>query len=282
MSYFKTGVLLILLTLVLVWAGGMVGGRQGAAIAFVIAFVINMASFWFSDKIVLSMYKARPVTESEYPDLFKIVRSLTQGASLPMPKVYIIPQNSPNAFATGRNPKNAAICVTRGIMDVLNYDELKGVIAHELGHVKNRDILIMSVAATIAGAIMMLANMARWAAIFGGFRSRDERGSGNIIGLLAAMIVAPLAAMLIQLAISRSREYAADRQGANLAHSSFGLANALEKLDQASKVRRLNASPQTAHMFIVNPLKGDFVSNLFSTHPPIKERVRRLQEMVVG
>ncbi|MBI4335870.1 MAG: zinc metalloprotease HtpX [Candidatus Omnitrophica bacterium] len=279
MNYFKTGILLIALTLLFVWVGGMIGGRQGAQTAFVFAFIMNIASYWFSDKIVLAMYKARPASEESYPELFGVVRSLAQEAGIPVPKVYVVPQDSPNAFATGRNPKHAAVCVTRGIMGVLNQDELKGVIAHELGHVKNRDILIMSVTATVAGAIMMLANMARWAAMFGGTRSRDDRGGSNAIGFLVAAIVAPLAAMLIQLAISRSREYAADRQGALLSHSPAGLAAALGKLEQASRFRKLSASPQTAHMFIVNPLSGDFFATLFSTHPPVKERVRRLEQM---
>lgn len=280
MSYFKTAVLLIALTLLLVWAGGMLGGAKGAEIAFIIAFVMNITSYWFSDKIVLAMYRAKPADESAYPDLYRVVRSLTQEAGLPMPKVYIIPQSAANAFATGRNPKHAVVCVTSGILEILNYEELKGVLAHELGHVKNRDILIMTVAATVAGAIMMLANMARWAAIFGGSRSRDRQGGGNAIGFLVAIIIAPIAAMLVQLAISRSREYAADKQGALLAHSPSGLARALGKLNEASKVRRLNASPQTAHMFIVNPLSGDFFATLFSTHPPIRERIKRLEEMV--
>ncbi len=283
MNYIKTGVLLIALTILFIWVGGMIGGRQGAQIAFVMAFIMNIVSYWFSDKIVLAMYGARPADENEYPELFRIVRGLAQDAALPMPRIYVIPQDSPNAFATGRNPKNAVVCVTKGIMDILSYEELKGVIAHELSHVKNRDILIMSIAATIAGAIMMLANMARWAAFFGGgSRSRDRQGGSNLVGLLVAAILAPLAAMLVQLAISRSREYAADKRGAYLAHSSSGLSGALRKLDEASKFRRMNASPQTAHMFIVNPLRGDFFAALFSTHPPIKERVRRLEEMVVG
>lgn len=283
MNYFKTAVLLIALTLLFVWVGGLIGGRQGAQIAFVMALIMNMVSYWFSDKIVLAMYRAKPASENDYPELFRIVRSLAQEAGLPMPKVYIMPQDAPNAFATGRNPKHAVVCVTSGIMDILAYEELKGVIAHELGHVRNRDILIMSVAATIAGAIMMLADMARWSAMFGGYRSRDSRsGSGNAIGLLAAAIIAPLAAMLVQLAISRSREYAADKRGAQLTHSPMGLANALRKLDEAARFRKLKASPQTAHMFIVNPLKGDFFATLFSTHPPVKERIRRLEEMVVG
>ncbi|NQU73647.1 MAG: zinc metalloprotease HtpX [Candidatus Omnitrophica bacterium] len=282
MNYLKTGILIAGLTLLLVWVGGMIGGARGAQIAFIIAFIMNAASFWFSDKIVLRMYKARPAGEDEYPKLFQIVKGLTQDAKLPMPRVYVIPQDSPNAFATGRDPDNAVVCVTKGIMDILSEEELKGVIAHELGHVKNRDILIMSITATLAGAIMMLAYMARWAAIFGGFRSRNSGGSSNIIGLLATVIVAPLAATLIQLAISRSREYAADKQGAYLAHSSTGLANALQKLEEASKYKKLSASPQTAHMFIVNPLSGGFLAKLFSTHPPIKERIKRLGEVVVG
>lgn len=282
MNYFKTGVLLIALTLLFVLVGGMIGGRQGAQVAFAIALAMNVISYWFSDKIVLAMYRASPVSENEYPELFKIVRSLTQEAGLPMPKLYIVPQDSPNAFATGRNPKNAVVCVTKGIMDVLSYEELKGVIAHELGHVKNRDILIMTITATIAGAIMMIANMARWAAFFGGGRSRDDREGGNVIGLLVAVVVAPLAAMLIQLAISRSREYAADKAGANLSHSPTGLANALRKLEEASRFNKLRASPQTAHMFIVNPLSGNFLTSLFSTHPPMKERIRRLEEMAVN
>jgi len=280
MSYIRTGLLLIALTALFVWGGGALGGIQGAEVAFVMAFVMNMASYWFSDKIVLAMYRARPVSETEYPQLYQIVRSLTQQEGMPMPKIYAIPQGSPNAFATGRGPRHAAVCVTDGIMDLLTHDELKGVIAHELGHIKNRDILIMSITATIAGAIMMLANMARWAALFGGVRCRDDRDGGNAISLLAAMIVAPLAAMLVQLAISRSREYAADRQGAHVAHSAMGLASALRKLEEASRVRPMKASPQTAHMFIVNPLRGDFLMTLFSTHPPIRERIKRLEAMV--
>ncbi|MEI8176723.1 MAG: zinc metalloprotease HtpX [Candidatus Omnitrophota bacterium] len=283
MNYFKTGVLLVALTLLFVWVGGMLGGRQGAIMAFALAFAMNIISYWFSDKIVLAMYRARPVSENDYPDLFRLVRSLTQGAGLPMPKVYVIAQDAPNAFATGRSPAHAAVCVTEGILTLLDYEELKGVIAHELGHIKNRDILIMSVVATVAGAIMMIASMARWAAMFGGFRSRDERGDSNVFGLIAAAILAPVAATLIQLAISRSREYAADKRGAQLAHSPMGLANALRKLDQAAQFKRLaGASPQTAHMFIVNPLRTDFFSKIFSTHPPVPERIKRLEEMVTG
>ncbi|MCX5716317.1 MAG: zinc metalloprotease HtpX [Candidatus Omnitrophica bacterium] len=283
MNYLKTGILLIALTLLFVWVGGLLGGREGMQIAFGMALIMNFVSYWFSDKIVLSMYGAKEVKEGAYPDLHRIVRSLTQEIGLPMPKVYVIQQDAPNAFATGRGPSHAAVCATTGIMETLSEDELKGVIAHELGHIKNRDILIMTVTATVAGAIMMLANMARWAMIFGGGRSRDDRGgSSNAAGLLVAMIIAPLAATLIQLAISRSREYEADKRGAQFTHSPMGLANALRKLDEASKFKKMKVSPQTAHMFIVNPLSGDFFATLFSTHPPIKERIRRLESMVVA
>jgi heat shock protein HtpX len=281
MNYFKTGVLLIALTVLFVWVGSLIGGTVGAEYAFVLALIMNVISFWFSDKIVLAMYGARPVSEDRYPQLFSIVRNIAREANIPMPKVYVIPQNAANAFATGRGPKHAAVCVTEGIMGLLGPDELKGVIAHELGHIKNRDILIMTITATIAGAIMMIANMARWAFVFGGGRSRDDRNGGNPIALLAAVIIAPLAAMLIQLAISRSREYAADRRGAQLAHSSMGLAHALRKLEESARFSRMQASPQTAHMFIVNPLRGEAIASLFSTHPPVSERIRRLETMVV-
>jgi len=283
MNYFKTGVLLIALTLLFVWVGGMLGGRQGMVFAFALAFVMNIVSYWFSDKIALAMYRAHPVSENDYPDLYRIVRQLTQEDGLPMPKVFIVDQDAPNAFATGRNPKNATVCVTSGIMNILNEQELKGVIAHELSHVKNRDILIMSVTATIAGAIMMIASMARWAMIFGGRGSRDNKnGASNLVGFLVAAIVAPLAATLIQLAISRSREYAADKKGALLAHSSMGLANALRKLEDSKRFTRLAGSPQTAHMFIINPFSGNFLSSMFSTHPPTQERIKRLETMVIG
>ena len=280
MNYLKTGILLVVFTLLFVWIGGMVGGQLGMMFAFIFALLVNFGAYWFSDRIVLSMYKAEEVSESQTPDLFAIVRELVSEAKIPMPKVYIIPQNSPNAFATGRDPKHAAVCVTRGIMDILNREELKGVLAHEIAHIKNRDVLIMTVAASVAGAIMMLANMARWAAIFGvGGRGRDR--SGGVIGLLAVSILAPIAALIVQLAISRTREYSADKGGAMLADSSAGLAGALAKLEEAAKHRKMNASPQTAHMFIVNPLRGNMLASLFSTHPPIQERVRRLREMKV-
>ena len=281
MNYLKTGILLVVLTMLLVWIGGMIGGQQGMVTAFIFALLMNFGVYFFSDKIVLAMYRAQEIAEAKMPELYAIVRELTSEANIPMPKLYMVPQNAPNAFATGRNPKHAVVCVTSGIMDILSRDELKGVLAHELAHVKNRDTLIMTITASVAGAIMMIANMARWAAIFGtGGRDRN-RGNSNLIGLLIVSILAPLAAMIIQLAISRTREYAADNRGARFAHSPYGLANAHKKLDASTRYRSLNASPQTAHMFIVNPLRGEGVMNLFSTHPPIKERVRRLEGMSI-
>ena len=276
----KTTFLLAALTVLIVWIGNLMGGRQGMGIAFVLAFVMNIGSYWFSDKIVLALYRARPIEESENPQLYRIVRELTTRAQLPMPRIYMIPQETPNAFATGRNPEHAVVAVTEGIMRILTPEEVKGVLAHELGHVKNRDILISSIAATLAGVVMILASMARWAAIFGGFRgSDDEDRGGGIVGLIVMAILAPIAATLIQLAISRSREYLADETGARLAHNPEGLARALEKLEIASEKIPMDASPSTAHMFIVNPLSGKTLANLFSTHPPIEERIRRLRSM---
>lgn len=281
MNYFKTGVLLIALTLLLVWAGGLFGGQQGAVIAFAIAMGMNFFSYWFSDKIVLKMYGAREVSAHEAPSLCGIVRELTERAHLPMPKVYIMPTSAMNAFATGRNPKHAAVAVTEGIMNALSKEELKGVLGHELSHVKNRDILISTIVATIAGAITMLANMARWAALFGGYGGRDEddRGGGGL-GFLFLAILAPIAALVIQMAISRSREYAADKGGAILTGNPLGLAGALEKLHQATRVRPMNAGMATAHLFIVNPLSGRSFFTIFSTHPPVEERIKRLRAMV--
>jgi heat shock protein HtpX len=276
----KTTLLLGALTALILWIGRMVGGQTGMFVAFLLALVMNAASYWFSDKIVLAMYQARPVEESQNPQLYRIVRELTAEAGLPMPGIYVIPQQAPNAFATGRNPAHAVVAVTEGIMGILTPAELKGVLAHELGHVKNRDILVSSIAATLAGAIMILANMAKWAAIFGGFRGDDDdRDGGGFLGLIVTIIVAPIAAMLIQLAISRSREYLADETGARLAHNPEGLARALEKLEVASERIPMDANPSTAHMFIVNPLSGRSLANLFSTHPPIEERIRRLRSM---
>jgi heat shock protein HtpX len=278
----KTTVLLAALTAFFLVIGQYLGGQNGLVIAFIFAAVMNLGSYWFSDKIVLAMYRARQVDASEAPELHQMIAELAQNAGLPMPRVYVIPQDTPNAFATGRNPEHAAVAVTEGILRLLNRDELKGVLAHELGHIRNRDILIGSIAATLAGAIMMLANMARWTAFLGGMGRSDDNeggGAGGLVGLIVMSILAPIAAMLIQMAISRSREYQADSTGARIAGSPWGLAGALQKLDYAAKKIPMDASPQTAHMFIVNPLSGRSLLNLFSTHPPIEERIARLREM---
>jgi heat shock protein HtpX len=277
----KTGVLLAGLTILLVLVGGAVGGQHGMLLAFIMALVMNVASYWFSDKIVLSMYRAQPVTEASAPDLYRIVRTLATRAGLPMPRVYIIPTDTPNAFATGRDPQHAAVAVTEGIMRMLDDEELEGVLAHELGHVKNRDTLIMTVAATLAGAITYLAHMAQWAAIFGGGRRDDEGSHGGMLGGILMAILAPIAAMLVQMAISRTREYQADTTGARIAGNPRGLARALEKMDRAAKALPMDASPATAHLFIVNPLSGGALLSLFSTHPPIQERIARLRAMAV-
>lgn len=279
MNYIKTGLLLIALTMIFVWIGGYFGGQQGAVYAFIFALIMNMISYWFSDKIVLMMYGAKEANINEVPELYNLVKELITAAKMPMPKIYITPQNTPNAFATGRSPKHSAVCVTQGILNILDKGELKGVIAHELSHIKNRDTLIMTVAATIAGAITMIANWARWAAIFGGRGSRDRDGNG--IGMLVTLIVAPIAAMLIQFAISRSREYAADKRGAMMAGTSMGLCHALLKLEKGNKVYPMDANKATAHLFIVNPLRADMIGALFSTHPPIRERVKRLENMTI-
>ncbi len=276
----RTTLLLAALTILILWIGKMIGGQGGMFVAFILAVVMNAGSYWFSDKIVLAMYQAQPIEESQAPQVYQIVRELAAEAHLPMPRIYMIPQETPNAFATGRNPENAVVAVTEGIMRILTPAELKGVLAHELGHVKNRDILVSSIAATLAGAIMILASMARWAAIFGGFRgSSDEDSGGGILGLIVTAILAPIAATLIQLAISRSREYLADETGARLAHNPESLARALEKLAAASEKIPMDANPSTAHLFIVNPLSGRALAGLFSTHPPIEERIRRLRSM---
>ncbi|TSK05847.1 MAG: zinc metalloprotease HtpX [Geobacter sp.] len=277
MNRFKTAVLLTTLTLIMVALGSAIGGRGGMYLAFFMACAMNLFSYWFSDKIVLRMYGAQEITESENPAFYGIVRRLALQGGLPMPKVYIIPSESPNAFATGRNPEHAAVAATEGILRILTPEELEGVMAHELSHVANRDILISTIAATIAGAISMLANMVQWAAIFGS-RSDDDEGGGW--GGLALAIIAPIAAMLIQLAVSRSREYLADESGARLCGRPRALANALRKLDQASHVLPMQeARPATAHMFIVNPLSGGALMRLFSTHPPMEERIARLEQM---
>ena len=279
MNIVKTGLLLGALTGLLMLIGGYFGGQQGVVIAFIFAMVMNFGSYWFSDKLILRMYKAQEVSESQAPELYAMVKDLALKASLPMPKVYIIPEDTPNAFATGRNEHHAVVAVTEGILRILNKDELEGVIAHELTHIKNRDMLIGSIAATLAGAIVMLANMAQWAAIFGGAsRDNDEEG-GGIVGLIFMAILAPIAATIIQMAISRSREYLADEGGAKVSKKPYGLAGALEKLSRASQAVPMDANPSTAHMFIVNPLSGKSLMNLFSTHPPVEERIARLKSM---
>jgi len=281
MNTVKTLGLMVFMTLLLVFVGAALGGRSGMVMAFAMAAIMNVGMYWFSDKIVLRMYKAQPVTEAEAPELYAIVHSLVQKAGLPMPKVYIIPDETPNAFATGRNPEHAVVAVTHGIMRILSREELAGVIAHELAHIKHRDMLTGTIVATIAGAISMLAQMAQWSMIFGGRRDDDEGGSPIVA--LVMMIVAPIAAMLVQMAISRTREFEADKGGAQIAGSSSGLANALLKLEKGSQlVPMTDAKPATAHMFIVNPLTGGGLMKLFSTHPPIAERVARLNEMARG
>ncbi|MEW6184261.1 MAG: zinc metalloprotease HtpX [Thermodesulfobacteriota bacterium] len=277
----KTTLLLGLMTVLIIFIGGAVGGQNGMVFAFFLAGIMNIGSYWFSDKIVLAMYRAQQIAPQDHPEIHQMVEELAQNAGLPKPRIYLIEDDSPNAFATGRNPQHAVVAVTSGILRILSRQELKGVLAHELAHVKNRDILVGSIAATMAGAIMILANMARFAAFFGGSRdSNDGEGGGGIIGLLVMTIVAPIAAMLIQMAISRSREYLADASGARFSGNPLGLAGALEKLHTASKrIPMENPKPATAHMFIVNPLSGRSLLNLFSTHPPIEERIARLRSM---
>ena len=275
----KTGVLLGVLTALFVVIGYALGGQQGMVVAFALAVAMNMFSYWFSDKIVLAMYGARPISEAEAPRLYAIVRRLATRAQIPMPPVYLIPTDAPNAFATGRSPDHAAVAVTEGIMRILDEDELEGVLAHELSHVRNRDVLISTIAATLAGAITYLAHMMQWAAFFGGGRSSDDEEGGSPWAMLLLAILAPFAAMLVQLAVSRAREYQADASGARLAGRSSGLAKALEKLETAARAEPMPANPATAHLFIVNPLSGQTLMRLFSTHPPIEERVRRLRAM---
>jgi len=272
----KTVLLLAGMTAFLIVIGRLLGGRTGMYLAFILAVGMNFFSYWFSDKIVLKMYGAQEVTPADAPQLHQIVDELAREAGIPKPKVYIIPDDSPNAFATGRNPEHAAVAATEGIMRLLTPTELKGVLAHEIGHVRNRDILISTIAATMAGAIMILADMARFGAIFG-LGGRDNEEGPGIIGVLVMSIIAPIAAMLIQMAISRSREYLADETGAHLSHNPESLARALEKLSLGVQRAPMDASPATAHMFIVNPLTGSGLMHLFSTHPPMKERVKRLR-----
>ncbi|MFQ5975855.1 MAG: zinc metalloprotease HtpX [Candidatus Hydrothermarchaeales archaeon] len=279
MKMLKTAFLLGLLTGLLVLVGNIMGGTGGMILAFIFAIIMNFGSYWYSDTIVLKMYKAKEVSPSEAPVLHEIVENLANRAEIPKPKVYIVNDESPNAFATGRDPKHAAVAATTGILRLLTKEELEGVLGHELAHVKNRDTLISAIAATIAGVITMIAMWARWAAIFGGFGGDRDNGGSNIITFLALAILAPIAAMIVQLAISRSREYVADESGAKIAGNPLYLASALQKLERGAVAVPMDANPSTAHMFIVNPLKGGLMKSLFSTHPPIPERVARLEKM---
>jgi len=274
-NYLKTTLLLGLLTGLILVCGQLLGGQTGLVLALGFAAVLNFGSYWFSDKIVLAVHRAQPASPQQAPRLHAIVDRLVARAGIPKPKLYVLPQPAPNAFATGRNPDHAAVAVTAGLLELMDDEEIEGVVAHELAHIRNRDILISSIAATIAGAITMLASFARWGAILGGVGGRDDR-NGGLVGLLAMAILAPIAAIVIQMAISRSREYAADATGAQIAGQPHGLARALEKLDHYGKRVRLETSPSTSHMFIVMPMTGRSMMNLFSTHPPIEERVRRL------
>ena len=273
----KTALLLGLLTGFMILVGDWLGGQRGMVLALGVAAIMNFVSYFFSDKIALMTYRAQPVTREQLPRAYEVVERITQRQGLPMPKIYVIPTDSPNAFATGRNPSHASVAVTQGIINLLDDEELEGVLAHELGHVRNRDILISSIAATLAGAITILARMAYWGALFGGFggRDREERGGGGISALFM-LILAPIAAMLIQLAVSRSREYAADATGAHFTGNPYALARALQKLDAYSKRIPMVASPSSAHLFIVQPLLGMNLASLFSTHPPIRKRIERL------
>jgi heat shock protein HtpX len=282
MNGFKTVILMTIMMVLFLFVGNLLGGQQGMMMAFIFSLVINFGAYWFSDKIVLTMYRAQQVTREEQPQLYDIVEKLTSKAELPMPKVYIMENPTPNAFATGRNPNNGVVAVTTGIMKILNREELEGVIAHELSHIKNRDILVGTIAATLVGTITFIARMAGYAAMFGG-SSRDNDKGGNLFYELALLIVAPIAAVLIQMAISRSREYMADESGARISGKPMGLANALSKLSQANKMLPMaHAGTSSAHMFIVNPLSGRSMMKLFSTHPPIEERIERLKEIAAG
>ncbi len=279
MNHFKTFLLMLVLTLLFILVGSAIGGKSGVVYAFIFAGVMNFFAYWFSDKIVLRMYGAHEVSEAEAPELYRVVANLTAKAGMPMPKVYIMENDAPNAFATGRNPEHAAVAVTTGLLRLLSREELEGVIGHELSHIRHRDILVSTIAATLAGAIAMLARMAQWGAFFGVGRSDDEgRGGSHLLFTLIFSIIASIAALLIQMAISRSREYLADAGGAHLSHP-LSLAKALGKLEMAARRIPMEANPSTAHMFIVNPLRGGGILTLFSTHPPIEERIARLEEM---
>ena len=276
MNNLKTFLLMVIMTFLLMLIGNLIGGSQGVYFAFIFAAFTNFISYWFSDKIVLSVYRAKPVSEDS--NVYKIVKNLTTRAEMPMPKVYIINENQPNAFATGRNPKHAAVAVTTGLLNIMDDNELAGVIGHELGHVKHRDILIGTVAATFAAAIAFLANMAKWAAIFGGGRDRDDEG-GNPIALIGVAIFAPIAAMLVQMCISRTREYKADAFGGQISGNPLYLANALRKLEMGVRRNHMDTNPAMENMFIVSPLSGDKIASLFSTHPSTEDRIKKLEEM---
>jgi len=282
MNTLKTVFLMTLMMMLFLLVGGLLGGKEGMIIAFIISLGMNFFSYWFSDKIVLAMYGAKQVSEREAPQLYRLVRKLTQNAGLPMPKVYVIDNPNPNAFATGRNPQNAAVAVTTGILRILNDDEIEGVLAHELAHIKHRDILLATIVATFVGTITFISRMAGWTMMFAG-GNRDREDSGNLIASLVLLIVAPIAAVLLQLAISRSREFMADEGGAKISGKPLSLASALSKLEQAAKLVPMhNANPSTAHLFIVNPLRGGGITKLFSTHPPIEERIKRLKLIAQG
>jgi heat shock protein HtpX len=280
MNNFKVFLLMGLLSIILVLIGGAVGGQSGAMLFFLISLAMNFFSYYFSDKVAISMTRSQPVSEQEAPELYNIVRRLTQRAGLPMPRLYVTPSPQPNAFATGRNPANSAVAVTEGLLRLLNRTELEGVLAHELAHIKNRDVLVGTIAATFAGAITMLANIIQWGAIFGMGRDDDDGGAG-FLGAILLAIIAPIAAMIIQMAISRSREYGADESGARFAGNTGGLANALLKLESGARRIPMQVNPAASHLFIVNPLSGQSVARLFSTHPPIADRVERLKKMRV-
>ena len=282
MNRVKTAMLLATLTALLIWVGQALGGQQGLVMGLGFAIIMNVGSYWYSDKIVLRMYGAQEVDEAQAPELYSIVRNLAQAAQIPMPKVYIIPEQAPNAFATGRNPEHAAVACTEGLLKMLSREEIAGVLGHELGHVRNRDTLIMVVAATLGGAISMIANIAQWGLIFGGGRSSDDR-DGNPLAALVGIIVAPIAAMLIQMAISRSREFGADEQGARLSGNPLALASALRKIEGYAKQAPMqHGGPATAHLFIINPFTAGALAKLFSTHPPTEERIARLEQFARG
>jgi heat shock protein HtpX len=280
MNALRTGILLVALTAIFILVGSLIGGSQGAVIAFGLAMVMNVGSYWFSDKLVIKMTKARPVSPEQAPELHEMVDRLSQRADIPKPRVYVVDDPSPNAFATGRNPQNGVVAVNTGLLNILDRQEVEGVVAHEIAHIKHRDTLTMTIVATIAGAIMMLASFARFAALFGGHGGNSREGSGNPLALLVAALVAPIAAMIVQMAISRAREFEADKSGAEIAGTPRGLANALQKLERGAERIPSDMPPQAAHLCIVNPLKGGGgLAGLFSTHPPVAKRVEKLMAL---